>query len=329
MRRHLNSLFILSALGIRRAGYAAFVCFVICGALQAQEATRPRVGIDFEGNKIFSKQELIEITNRCLDRYSKAGGADDSAQIEYCLHEVRGFLSGKGYLNPKLGEPRRTQTENGLQFLVSIIEGPRYRLGEVKVEGSKRFTPAQILEMIAMKTGDIADGEKLSEALYERVRRAYAKFGYIQYTAEVTPDYHLAAGATEGTADLSVTIDEGQEFTIRSIKFDGNGDIPEDALLGAMLVRSGEVFNKELLDESLRRIDQTGQFETIDCDKDVDYRAVGKNPQLDLTIHFKKKAGTDNSPWPILLATDPGVLQGSFRSNQVRNNTTVELQRQR
>jgi outer membrane protein insertion porin family len=266
------------------------------GATQAQEATRPKIVVDFEGNKVFSKQELIAITTTCFDRYSKAGVTDESAQIDYCLHKVKAFLFGKGYLNPKLGEPRRTQTENGLQFVVPVDEGPRYRLGEVKVEGSKLFTPAQIIEMIAMKTGDIADGEKLSEALYERVKKAYARFGYIQYTAEVTPDYHLAAGATEGTADFAVTIDEGQEFTIRSIKFEGNGDIPEDALLGAMLVRSGEVFNKELLDESLKRIDQTAQFETIDSEKDVDYRSVGKKPELDLTIHLKKKADKENSP---------------------------------
>jgi hypothetical protein len=60
-----------------------------------------------------------------------------------------------------------------------------------------------------------------------------------------------------------------------------------------MLLRSGEVFNHELLDESLKRIDQTGQFETIDGEKDVDYRSVGKKPELDLTIHLKKKAEID------------------------------------
>jgi outer membrane protein insertion porin family len=259
-------------------------------ATPAQEGTPPKIVVDFEGNKIFSKQELSAITNTCLDRYFKAGSADDSEQIDYCLHKVKVFLYGKGYLNPKLGELRRTRTENGLQIFVPIDEGARYRLGEVKVEGSKLFTPAQILEMIAMKTGDIVNGEKLSEALYERVKKAYARLGYIEYTAEITPHFHLNASGTEGTADFSVTIDEGEQFTIRSIKFDGNGDIPEDALLGAMLVRSGEVFNKELLDESLKRIDQTGQFETIDSEKDVDYRSVGRNPQLDLTIHLKKKA---------------------------------------
>jgi outer membrane protein insertion porin family len=299
------------------------------GATQTQEGPRPKIVVDFEGNKIFSKQELIAITNPCLDRYSKAGVTDDSEQIEYCLHRVKVFLYGKGYLNPRLGEPRRTQTENGLQIVVPIDEGARYRLGEVKVEGAQLFTPAQILEMIAVKAGDTANGVRLSEAVYDRVKKAYARLGYIEYTAEIVPAFHLNASGAEGTVDFSVTIDEGKQFTIRSVKFDGNGDVPEEALLRVMLVHSGEVFNKELLDESLKRMDQTGQFETIDCEKDVDYRSVGKDPQLDLTIHLKKKADKENSPIPIVLATDPGVrgkglkiLQRSFRSNQARNNTS-------
>lgn len=140
-----------------------------------------------------------------------------------------------------------------------------------------------------MKTGDIANAESLSEGLYERVKKAYGKFGYIQYTAEVEPKFHLKDGAQEGVVDFTVTIDEGHAFTIRSITFEGNGNVPEDALQREMLVQNGEVFNKELFVESLKRISQTGQFEVIDADKDVDYRWDQKSPRLDLTIHLKKK----------------------------------------
>jgi len=77
-------------------------------------------------------------------------------------------------------------------------------------------------------------------------------------------------------------------FTIRSIKFEGNGNVPEDDLRREMLVRIGEVFNKELFDESLKRIRQTGLFEAIDPDKDVDYTWDQKVPRLDLTIHLKR-----------------------------------------
>jgi outer membrane protein insertion porin family len=283
-RRYLRS--------IRCVRYAVLMCMFTCGAIQAQEATPTKIVLDFEGNKIFSKQELAEAANECLARYSKSGHSDDPAQIEYCLHKVRLFLFGKGYLRATLGEPRRTQTEDGLQVVVPVDEGALYRVGELKVEGSKLFTPAQILEIVALKGGDIADGERISEALYDRVKNAYARFGYVQYTAEITPDFHLKAGASEGTVDFSVTIDEGHAFTIRSIKFEGNGNVPEDVLLREMLVRVGEVFNKEMFNESLKRISQTGEFEEMDVDKDVDYRVDNESTRLELIIHLKKKATT-------------------------------------
>jgi hypothetical protein len=68
---------------------------------------------------------------------------------------------------------------------------------------------------------------------------------------------------------------------------------PDNALRNGMLVRLGEVFNKKLFDESLKRISQTGQFEVIDADKDVDYSWDQKSPRVDLTIRLKKKAPAD------------------------------------
>ena len=59
-----------------------------------------------------------------------------------------------------------------------------------------------------------------------------------------------------------------------------------------MLVRTGEIFNRELFDESLKRISQSGQFEVIDADKDVDYSSQDRTiPLLDLTIHLRRKPG--------------------------------------
>lgn len=178
----------------------------------------------------------------------------------------------------------------GLRVTVPITEGPIYRLGSVKIEGSKLFSPVQILDMLTLKTGEIADGESISSWAQGRVAKLYAKFGYVQFSAALEPDFHVISGAREGTVDFTVVIDEGRPFTIRSIKFEGNEDVSKDTLFREMLVQNGEVFNAELFVASLKRIDQTGRFKLIDPDKDVDYSWDKTIPQLDLTIHLKKKA---------------------------------------
>jgi outer membrane protein insertion porin family len=266
---------------------ALTVVVFAANALHAQEATAPKTVLDFEGSKVFSKQELLEVANKCRAGFSKS--EDENETLDYCLHRVRQFLAARGYLQAQLGKPRQEQTENGPRTIVSVNEGALFRLGEVEINGSRILAPTQIREMFASKTGDIADAESIGVWLFERVKKAYGNLGYIQYTAAVQPKFHRKDGAEEGVADLEVTIDEGNAFTIASIQFEGNGNVSRDALLRGMTLRNGEVFSQDLFDESLMRINQSGQFEAIDADKDVYYEVDKKAPRLSLTIHLKKR----------------------------------------
>jgi outer membrane protein assembly factor BamA len=260
-------------------------------ALQAQEATSPV--LDFEGNKVFSTHELREVANKCL-----GDNARSEETLAYCVHMVRNFMSARGYLQAQLGAPRQEQTEEGLRTVVSVKEGALFRLGEVRITGTRILSPSQIREMLGSKTGDIADGDSIGVWLYERVKKAYGNLGYIQYTAEVQPRFHRKADAREGVADLDVNIEEGSAFTIASIQFDGNENVPRDVLLREMTLRKGEIFSQELLDSSLTRINQREQFETIDPDRDVDYTVDQETPEISLTIHLKKKV-TGWAPLPV------------------------------
>jgi outer membrane protein assembly factor BamA len=262
-------------------------------AVHAQEATTAWAGLDFDGNKVFSKSELLEVANKCV------GGSSKSEVLDYCLHRVRQFMSAKGYLQAQLGKPHQEESENGLRTIVSVKEGALFRLGEVEIDGARVLTPSQIREMFELKSGDVASGDRISNWLFERVKKAYGNLGYIQYTAEIQPRFHRKDGAPEGVADLAVTIEEGSAFTISSIRFEGNGDVARDALLREMSLRRGEVFSQELLDDSLMRLNQNGQFETINADKDVDYDVDQKAPRINLTIHLKKReAASALAPQP-------------------------------
>ena len=266
-------------------------------SVYGQEATVPKFVLDFEGNKIFSKPELLEVANKCLAGYSKSKNPDEV--LDYCLHRVRTFLSARGYLQAQLGKPRQELTENTSRTIVSVSEGALFRLGEVEIDGARVLTPTQIREMFELKSGDIADGDSIGVWLYERVKKAYGNLGYIQYTAEVQPKFDRKEDAREGVADLAVTIDEGIAFTIASIQFEGNGNVSRDVLLREMTMRKGEVFSQDMLDDSLMRINQIGQFETIDADRDVDYEVDQKVPRISLTIHLKKRvAGSVLAPLP-------------------------------
>ena len=266
------------------------LAFLLAGNASGQTRDQKELVLDFEGNKIFRTQQLLDVADKCLAQQNQSRDRNDAGDLDYCLRKIRSFLFGKGYLRAKIGEPRRQETSNAIRVIVPIEEGALYRLGKVEIKGAELFTRQHLLEMLSLKTGDVATGEAILAWLDGKVKCSYADHGYIQFS--YAADTYFRPGSDDGSdavVDLSVEIDEGQRFTIRSINFEGNGSVPEDDLRRKMQVSTGDVFNKELFDDSLRRIDQTGQFEKIDVDKDVDYRSAEKSPRLDLTIHLRRK----------------------------------------
>jgi len=276
-----------------------FTLILICGAfgviVRAQEVSTARPVLDFDGNKVFSKQELLDVANKCLDRIGESGKPYETEQLDYCLQKVLAHIREKGYLQARVGDTLYEQNENVMRATVPVTEGALYRVGEIKIEEVRMLAPTQIIEMIGLKTGDVADGEKLALGMFERVKQAYSNLGYIQYTAEITPTFHLKDGAKEGVADFLIAVDEGPQFKIGSIKFAGGDKSTTDMLRRELMVHDGEVFNQDLLSESIARMNNTGLYDRIDPDRDVDYQTNEKAALLNLTIRLKKKITTSVS----------------------------------
>jgi len=80
---------------------------------------------------------------------------------------------------------------------------------------------------------------------------------------------------------------------VRSIKIDGADKALTDALRRELLLRAGDIFDDELLHESVTRMNRTGLVDPIDSQKDVDFKdnqhKTSLEPALlDLVIHVKK-----------------------------------------
>ena len=124
---------------------------------------------------------------------------------------------------------------------VPVEEGALYRLGEIKIEGAENLTKEQVRAMLGIQQGDIANGEAIGKWLFEDLKELYGEMGYIQYIAEPEPEFRVVDhAANEGVVDFKVTIEEGQLFRIRSIKFEGS-NVSEKELRNLLLIRAGDV----------------------------------------------------------------------------------------
>ena len=256
--------------------------------LSVLEGPRFSIGeIRFEGNRIFRSDELVAKMTGYLQSYEGSAKGYNADIFDVCLRQLSNFIRSSGYLQAKLGEPKQL-IEDRLVLTVPVEEGALYRLGEIKIEGAENLSRERVRAMLSLQRGEIANGQVLGKWLYEDLKELYGEMGYIEYTAEIDPEFRLVDQASkEGVVDLRVTIEEGQQFRIRSIKFDGSS-VSEEELRDLLLIRVGDVFNQLLLEKSVNQLNATGWFEMIDKDKDTDFRTDEEEALLNITLRLKR-----------------------------------------
>lgn len=245
--------------------------------------------IEFEGNRIFATELLRAKMRGCLANYHKDEPERfDPDVFDYCLHKLASFERSEGYLQARFQEPRVEEVGTSLFVKISGEEGSLYRLGRIEIDGADHISEEQLRGMLNINTGDVAYGEKIAKIFYEDLKALYGEKGFIQYAAEIQPAFHPQPEAGEGLVDLKITVDEGQQFKIRKIFFKGDS-IPETNLRELLLIREGSVYNQRLFEESLKKLDETGLFYTVDKDRDVDYRTDGEESLVDVEIKLTRR----------------------------------------
>ncbi|HKN83702.1 MAG TPA: outer membrane protein assembly factor BamA [Pyrinomonadaceae bacterium] len=277
------------------------------------EGERVRVvEIDFEGNQVFSdgalRGAMKYVKEAGLITRFKSSDILNREKLDVDLRLVDNYMRSKGYLQARHGEPRveslgprRTgfpilplpflsSVDEGLRVTIPIVEGKVYRLGEFKVEGNSIFSEAQVKAVIGLNKGDIANGEKVSKGLFENLKKFYGQQGFIEYTAEPVPTFKdNPQNPNEGIVDFTVTIEEGKQFTLRRLEFVGNTFTRDNVLRREVLINEGDIYNDAYWEYSIVKLNQTGYFNPIDKDKDVDRRTNDEEAAVDLSLKVSER----------------------------------------
>ncbi|MDQ3174964.1 MAG: outer membrane protein assembly factor BamA [Acidobacteriota bacterium] len=276
------------------------------------EGDRVRVvEVQFEGNTIFSDGKLRGAMKYVKEAglISRFKGQDilDREKLEVDLRLVDNYMRAKGYLQARHGEPRvegvgprRTglfiplpflsSLDEGLRVTIPITEGKIYRIGEMKIDGNSIFSEEQIRSIIGLNKGDIANGEKISKALFENLKKYYGAQGFIEYTAEPNPTFKdNPQNPNEGIVDFVVTIEEGKQFTLRRLEFVGNTFTRDNVMRREVLLNEGDIYNQSAWEYSVIKLNQSGYFEPIDKDKDADFRTNEEEATVDINLKVTER----------------------------------------
>ncbi len=282
-----------------------------------EQGNRSRiVDIEFEGNEVFSDGELrgqlLLVKETGLITRFKGADILDLRKLQYDLGKnVRSYMFSKGYFQARIGEPqvvglgyRRTgvpilgqlplpllsSKDDTLKIIIPVTEGKIFRVGELKVEGNSIFSEQDILRYVGLQKGEIANGKNVIEAVDENLKKVYGNQGFVLFDAEFSPDFKdNPANANEGIVDITISIDEGKQFRLRRLEFTGNTFTRDRVLRREFLINEGDVYNQQSLEVSVLRLNQTGYFDPLDKDQDVEIRTNEEQGDVDLIVKVKEK----------------------------------------
>ena len=242
--------------------------------------------LNFVGNENVTDQEFIDDFKQCSRESWKRY---DLRRYQYFSEKCsRKLLFSKGFFKAKIYDLRAKIFNDHYSVTFGIYEGPRYRWGEIKIGGNSVLSREDILEMLDVTPGDIANGELLQDLIYEKLKRTYADLGYVQYNAEFDPQLiEPKAEGADGVVNISILIDEGKKFSVGRIAFVG-----VDAEIGKILkndfpIKEGDIFNQTKIESGVGEINKSDKFCELNMDADVEIRTDEDAGLADLLITLR------------------------------------------
>ncbi len=227
----------------------------------------------------------------------------DATKLEEDTERVRAEFQNRGYFKVLVDEPKTEIHDTGhtgfhipwlqpglgksVDITMPIEEGDRYRLGTITFKNNKAISNnAALRSLFPMKDGEIFSREKVAKGL-ENLRKAYGEAGYINFTS--VPDTKF--DDEKKIVDLTVDVDEGKQFYVRRIEFQGNTTTRDKVIRREIALEEGQIYNSRYWELSLLRLNQLGYFDQLKPDdpNTTERHLDEKAGTVDLTLKVKEK----------------------------------------
>src|SRR5690606_3229266 len=215
-----------------------------------------------EGNDRISDSRLL----REID--VKVNQVLNEPTVKGATEKLQEFYVKKGYSQARIEYDIDRSPSTGFATVTFVVtEGRKFKIGKVEFEGNTAFKDRRLRKQIETKKwtflsifsgGGKFDRDKFEDDL-ETLKDYYRKEGYLDI--EIDPEDVTFSYPSENRMRIEVNIDEGKQYRVGSIDFEGNESYI-DEILGLLLsVRPGHVYEPEKIDEDVKRIeDFYGQF---------------------------------------------------------------------
>jgi outer membrane protein insertion porin family len=234
------------------------------------EAEKVRIGdIKFADNKVYgdwrlkwamSKTKESNLLWRVLKRdiYNPATIAED-------LVKVKDLYRGAGYKNvlledPVLGVKEKKSGKRSLKIEIPVVEGSRFKLGEIKIEGNQVFNQSFLAAQYSRPRGGWLRSSMVTKGT-EAVQDAYKNYGHIFANIDLQ-----LVEREDDVADIEIKITEGDQYRVGRMEFEGNTRTRDKVLRREFRIQEGTLLNMGAIKGSLFKVNQLGYFKLNETD---------------------------------------------------------------
>jgi len=247
------------------------------------EGTKGAVSaVRFEGNTKFPDRVLrkqMKTKGKTLYSFLDKSGRLDETQLEQDLNAVKEYYQDHGYIDVEVKEVRRERARGRMTIVVVLVEGPLYRVGKIRITGTKAAREEKVRALLKMKEGGIYSPKQIRDDS-KKIADAYGSGGYVDL--QVVPQ-GIPAG--ENRIDVHYQIEEGGPSFVQRINIVGNTRTKDKVIRREVLIAPGDIMNSVRVETTKKRLDNLGYFEKVETFPED----TGVPGRKDLTIQVQEK----------------------------------------
>lgn len=303
-------------------------------------AERPSIeSFEIDGNKDIKTEDLMESLRGV--GLSK-GRTFDRSVLDNVEMFLRDQYYDRGKYAVKITPTVIDRPNNTVRVSINVEEGDRAKIRQVNIVGNETFSEKDIREDFTLDTANwlswIRQDDRYSkeglEGDLEILRSYYMDRGYADFTIEST---QVAISPNKKDIFVTISLKEGEQYTVSDLKLVGEMVIPEAYLSGLVLAQPGSIFNQALLTRSTElmsmRLGEEGyanaevepvwELDEETKEAEITFFVTAKSRVYVRRINFEGVAEVDDE----VLRRELRQLEGAYLSNLLIDRSKIRLQR--
>jgi outer membrane protein insertion porin family len=308
--------------------------------LVVEVVERPAINtITLEGNKELKSDELLKgLKGIGLSE----GETYNPLNLDRVTQELVRQYNNRGKYGVSISPTITALDRNRVDVKIVIVEGKAAKIRDINIVGNTLFPDALIRQNWESGTSnwlswyrrdDQYSREKVGGDL-EKLSNFYLDRGYVDFNVEST---QIAISPSKQDIFITANVTEGEKYKISDVKVSGETVLPQEQVEAMVLVKSGDYFNRALLELTtdsislmLSNIGYAFAEVTPVPDIDRENHTVGLNfvvkPGPRVTVRrivFKGNAATADE----VLRREMRQFEGSWYSQAMIDRSKIRLQR--